>query len=70
MKPKVEQLVPYLSFRNNVLTIPGYRFVEVRISLLLLRCDAMRCDERLTILDYSYIIILGTPLTSLSPPNP
>ena len=49
MKQKVEQLVPYLSFRNNVLTIPGYRFVEVRMSFLLLRCDAMRCDEQLTI---------------------
>jgi len=31
MKRKVEQLVPYLSFRPNVLTIPGYRFTEVRI---------------------------------------
>lgn len=29
MKRRVEQLVPYLSFRNNILTIPGYRFAEV-----------------------------------------
>ena len=29
MKRKMEQVVPYLSFRNSVLTIPGYRFSEV-----------------------------------------
>ena len=29
MQRKVEQVVPYRSFRNNILTIPGYRFSEV-----------------------------------------
>ena len=47
MKRRVDQLVPYLSFRNNILTIPGYRFAEVSTFTYLLMITTIKSSYSL-----------------------
>jgi len=70
MKRKVEQIVPYLSFRTNILTIPGYRFTEVTNSFSSKTLDQMSCSpcSILSTFLYSYAF-LTRPTRLTNPPT-